>query len=125
MMTDIRVGALAIAALIAIVNLANLKHSWRWHSGHTLDGKYHTNATWTRPATKVLHPTGNVVRWHKWPRLSRAAIRTGFTVLTELVLTGITFAPWPSFILLACLLAAVGIWAARLGYRRVRRLWPS
>jgi len=125
MITDIRIAAAVLAVLIVVLAVKWPKHAWRWHSGHTLDGKHLTNATWTRPATKVLHPTGNAVRWHKWPRLLRAAIRTGFTVFAEVALIGTVFAPWPSLILLGCLLAGGGIRAGQLGWRRARRLWPS
>jgi hypothetical protein len=124
-MTDVRVAALVLAVLVVVLIVLRPKHAWRWHSGHTLDGRFLTNATWTRPATKVLHPTGNAMRWHKWPRLLRAAIRTGFTVCLECSLIGIALAPWPSFIILGCLLAAGTAWTGRKGYRGVRRLWPS
>jgi hypothetical protein len=53
--------------------------AWRWLTGHPLDGRHRTDATWTRKATKVLHPTGRVVGWHHLPRLHRAGIRTGST----------------------------------------------
>lgn len=73
-------AAAAIAVLWAVhtVKLHGLGPVlWRFFSGHALDGKHRTNATWSRPATKVLHPTGHAVRWHHWPRRRRLAIRTG------------------------------------------------
>lgn len=64
---------------------------WRWMSGHTVLSKDHfTDATWTRPGTKVLHPSGNAHRWHHKPRMHRAGIRSGLTVLTGLLCYGMT-----------------------------------
>ena len=83
--------ALMAAAALGIA-LAWLRHMhkrhgtgpliWRWVSGHTLDGYHRTDASWLRPSTRVLHPTGRAVRWHHMRRLYRAAIRTGSTLGT-------------------------------------------
>lgn len=62
--------------------------AWRWFSGHALDGEFRTNATWLHPATKVLHPSGRVGRWHHWPRLHRAGIRTGGTLASAAIRYG-------------------------------------
>ena len=69
-----------------------LRLLWRWHSGHTLSGQLFTDATWTRPATRVLHPLGRVHSWHHRPRLHRAGIRTGTTLGVLLVAAGLMFA---------------------------------
>jgi hypothetical protein len=61
---------------------------WRWLSGHPLDGKFRTDATWLRPSTKTLHPIP-VVRWHHMPRLHRAGIRTAATLIALWVLGGL------------------------------------
>lgn len=124
-MTDARFALLAVLVLGVLVLIKRPKHVWRWHSGHTLNGYHHTNATWTRPATKVLHPTGNAVRWHKWPRAARAFIRTAFSGFVLLVLAGLAFAPMPSLIALGAL-AVAGLWfAVRRAHGKVRRWWPS
>jgi hypothetical protein len=129
MMADIRIAASVVLMLIVAVDGVALlkapKRWWRWHSGHTMDGKHITDATWTRPHTKVLHPTGRCHPWHKLPRLTRAAIRNGFQLFVMLMLAGITFVPWLTFILSGALLLGAGIRAGQLGYRQVRRLWPS
>jgi hypothetical protein len=83
-----------MAALLAAIDHLCRHHGggpvlWRWFSGQPLDGKYRTNATWLRTATRVLHPTGHAVRWHHMPRISRAAIRTGGTLAPVAVLYGL------------------------------------
>jgi hypothetical protein len=92
---------------------------WRWFSGHPLDGKYRTDATWLRPSTKTLHPIP-VVRWHHMPRLHRAGIRTAATLIALWVMIGLlayrTAMLWVLFA--AGLVAgAVGGW---WGYHRAR-----
>src|SRR6516162_1462851 len=52
---------------------------WHWFSGLPLDGVSRTNATWLRPSTAVLHPTGRAVRFWHLRRLTRATARTGGT----------------------------------------------
>jgi hypothetical protein len=57
---------------------------WRWLSGSPLDGYPRTNATWlgwSHGDRPVLHPTGSAVRWHHMPRLYRAGIRGGGTLV--------------------------------------------
>ena len=77
-MASFLVVAVACAFAVAYVLIRNPK-LWRWLSGHPLDGKHRTNASWLHRATAVHHPTP-VVRWHHLPRLARAAIRTGATL---------------------------------------------
>jgi|SRR5450755_2020778 len=55
--------------------------AWRWFSGHTWHGKHYTNATWLRRATRVHTASGTAMRWHHLPRLMRAGIRTGSTLI--------------------------------------------
>src|ERR1039458_1453452 len=89
---------LAVAIAVAWATTMVRRHGagpviWRWLSGHNLDGVHRTNATWTQPATKVLHPTGHAVRWHHLPRLHRAGIRTGATLLVLMAVCGLVAAP--------------------------------
>lgn len=65
---------------------------WRWMSGHPLDGIARTNATWFKPANKVLDPSGRVHRWHHLPRVKRAGIRSGTTLTLGCVTCGLIFA---------------------------------
>ena len=95
---------------------------WRFLSGHTLSGRYITNATWTLPSrgdNPVMHPTGHAVRWHHMPRLHRAGIRTGSTALAAAVVYGLAAAFWLTVnLLVTAVLAAAGYGAWRL-YRRI------
>jgi hypothetical protein len=105
---------------------------WRWFSGHALDGQHRTNATWTQPASKTLHPTGHAVPWHHRPRLHRAAIRTGTTILAAMAAAGLVAAPAVTLTALAIAAAAavaLALWktvraalAFRFRYRWVRPL---
>lgn len=77
---------------------------WRWLSGAALDGRLRTNATWTMPSRgprPVLTQTGHAVRWHHMPRMHRAGIRTGTTLLLLLIAWGLLAAFWVTVILLA------------------------
>lgn len=102
-----------------------LKRAWYWLSGHTHNGYHHTNATWTRRATKVLHPTGNAYEWHWMPRWQRAAIRTGVTLFVLDVAAGLVFARRAVFISLSVVAVAVLAWAASWVYRKVNRWMPG
>jgi hypothetical protein len=83
---------------------------WRFFSGHSLDGRHRTNATWTRRATKVLHPTGHAVIWHHWPRWTRAGIRAG-TIAGLLALGyGLLAARRITLTITGMVLAALIIW---------------
>lgn len=62
---------------------------WRWFSGHTWHGNHLTNATWFRRATRVHTIGGVAMRWHHMPRLIRAGIRTGSTLLAIVLAYGL------------------------------------
>lgn len=98
---------------------------WRWHSGHTISGRYITNATWTMPSRGdhpvIGHPTGHAMRWHHMPRMHRAAIRTGTTLGILAAAWGLYAAFWATVtILTAAALAAAGYGTLWL-YQRVLR----
>jgi hypothetical protein len=109
-----------VATQIVVIRKYGL---WRWFSGHTHDGYHHTNATWTRRShgdRPVLHPTGNAIRWHHWPRWWRAGIRTGGTLILDVAAFGFAFyRPVAEGISTIVFVAAayLGCWAA---YRKVR-----
>jgi hypothetical protein len=102
-----------------------LKHAWFWLSGHTHNGYHHTNATWTRRATKVLHPTGNAYEWHWMPRWQRAAVRTGVTLFVFDAAAGLVFARQAALIALSVIVLAALAWIASWVYRKVNRWIPS
>ena len=112
--------ALIVAAVDVFLALA-----WRWLSGHTLDGRYITNATWTMPSRGdhpvIGHPTGHAVRWHHMPRLHRAGIRTGSAAMFLTVLYGLYAAFWLTAAVLAAAAAAAAGYGAWWLYRRVLR----
>ena len=94
-MSGLPVAAAIIAAILAVAwaQVMISRHGagpvvWRFFSGHALDGQFRTNATWTQPASKTLHPTGYARPWHHRPRLHRAGIRTGTTLLVLLAWLG-------------------------------------
>jgi hypothetical protein len=100
--------------------------AWRFFSGHHLDGKYRTDATWIRGSTKVLHPTGRVVGWHHLPRLVRAAIRVGAVLMIVAVIYGLVTMPgatlWALAAAGAVLLALAALWAF-VKVRAARHRW--
>src|ERR1035441_4940886 len=112
-MSGLPVAAAIIAAILAVAwaQVMISRHGagpvvWRWFSGHALDGQHRTNATWTQPASKTLHPTGHAVPWHHRPRLHRAAIRTGTTILAAMAAAGLVAAPAVTLTALAIAAAA-------------------
>lgn len=106
-----------------------LARTWRWFSGHALDGQHRTNATWTLPShgpRPVLHPTGHAVRWHHMPRLHRAGIRTGSTLAACAVAAGLILAWALTAAVLAVLAACIAgycAWRAWRWLRAWRRAW--
>ena len=96
---------------------------FRWLSGGELDGKPRTNATWTQPADKVLHPGGRVHRWHRVRRWRRSAVRTGIAVLLPLTGMGLLAARRLTVILLLSVTISLGAWGAVHAANRIRR-WP-
>lgn len=116
---------LVLAAAVALLALAgavtevtgrgrrNGMHvlAWRWHAGKPLDGKPRTNATWSQPATKVLHPTGRAHRWH-WVRgWRRSGARAGAELLALLTGWGLLADRVLTLTLLAVAAAPLGAWA--------------
>lgn len=95
--------------------------SWRYFSGHALDGRHRTNATWLSPSTETLYPT-RVVAWHHLPRLYRAAIRTAGTVAPFAAVAAYRAYPVPALAAISGLLAASAAGGAFLGWRKVRHI---
>ena len=61
---------------------------WRLLSGHSIDGKHRSNATWL---LRGEDPTGRIHPWHLRPRLHRACIRTGSFLAVLAMLYGLVF----------------------------------
>lgn len=120
MITDARIAVLVLLVLFAGASIKWPKHAFRWHTGHTLDGYHYTNATWLRPATRVLHPTGNAHRWHKLPRIVRAFVRSGVTVFLLICSATFEFWPWPTLLALGVAAVVALILGVRWGWRKVR-----
>ena len=96
---------------------------WRWLSGNSLDGRLRTNATWTMPSRgprPVLTQTGHAVRWHHMPRMHRAGIRTGGTILAAVTGYGLITATLATVICLGCAVAAALVLAGWHVVYRVR-----
>jgi len=120
-----------VVVLVTAVTCVFIRYPllWRWCSGHPLDGKHRTNATWLHPATKVHHPAP-VVRWHHMPRLTRAFIRTGASIGALAAAWGYVTAS--TITLIACGIAAAAAlaftsWRAVRALRRARhhRRWVT
>jgi len=118
-------SAATIANKLAAV-LYHCKYVWRFLSGHTLDGQHRTNATWTRRADTVLHPTGRAHAWHWLPRGTRALTRTGSVVMLLvtcyglLVATTLTIAAWAVAV---CAVTGYGIKRRMPRIRTWRHWW--
>jgi hypothetical protein len=106
-------AGMAVRAMIKEHGLHRL--TWRWFSGHHLDGRHRTNAGWFEPGTKVLHPTGRASRWAHKPRGHRALIRTGCTLGVLLTLYGLLTAraaTVDALLMAGLVMTILGIWAA-------------
>ena len=99
-----------------------LKHARKFLAGHPLDGQYRTNATFTRGATRVLHPTGRAHGWHWRPGWQRGAIRLAAVLLAVTLAWGTFFHPAGTVWALA-VPAAAGIRYARWRLSRLLRRW--
>jgi len=119
-------GALILAVVVSLLIMAAkdmMKHgihklTWRFFTGHSLDGKYRTDATWTRRATKVTHPTGRVMRWHHMPRVHRMWIRWCCVIVPILLAWS---AVWNWRITLECLATVAGCGVITLAVYVVHR----
>jgi hypothetical protein len=134
-MTWLVIPALAVVAITAAWLRKAIRKdgahviAWRFLSGAHLDGKHRTDATWTRPAAKVLlHPTGHASWWAHQPRLHRAGYRlAGLTATAGLGAAwwlARPLLPWLG-LALAVLAVAGAAWAAVRtipGARHRRRL---
>ena len=76
--------------------LKAMNPAWLWFTGLPIgDGVSRTNATWTmrsRGPKPVLHNSGHAIAWHHLPRLHRAGIRTGATLVFLLIAYGLVTA---------------------------------
>jgi hypothetical protein len=98
---------------------------WRFLSGHALDGRFRTDASWLHRSTVTTHPT-RVTRWHHMPRLHRAAIRDVSTVL--LMVSAVSLArhrtaTLETLALIALLGLMVAAWWVYRKLRHLRHYW--
>lgn len=84
--------------------------AYRWLTGGELDGARRTNATWTKPADKVIHPGGRAHRWHHVRRWRRGAARSGSALVALLTAWGL-LADWRvTLLLLVIAVAPLSAW---------------
>lgn len=69
-----------------------IRFTWRYFTGHHLDGIHRTNATWLRKGTAPAH---HVNWWNAKPRLHRAAWRWALVVIPSL--WGLAYSYSPKF----------------------------
>jgi hypothetical protein len=62
------------------------RYGYRFLSGRPMDGSRRTDATFFRPATRSLDPSGTALRWEMMRGASRAAIRVSVSYLLLLLL---------------------------------------
>ena len=113
-------AALAGCGAIALFLWRHPRIVW-WHLGHstTRNGKviYHTNATWSEDATKVLHPTGHAHSWYWIRRRRRAGILIGSEAAAVLTVYGLITARRLTVTLLAAAVLAAAGWYVRRAVR--------
>lgn len=96
---------------------SGMARGWRYVTGAPRDGYARTDATFLRPATAVLTPTGHTSRWHKMPGWKRAAWRIAAPPVA--VATPIGYATHP--LLTTTAIALAGACVCALGGRKVYR----
>src|ERR1039457_1204270 len=113
-------AAVAGCGAIALFLWRHPRIVW-WHLGHstTRNGKvvYHTNATWSEDATKVLHPTGHAHSWYWIRRRRRAGILIGSEAAAVLTVYGLITAWLLTVTLLAAAVLAAAGWYVRRAVR--------
>jgi hypothetical protein len=125
---DMLVFLVLVAAAVAVIFGLWLHHmirahgalvlAGRWHAGRSLDGRPRTNATWSEPATKVLHPSGRAHPWHHLTERKRAAVRLAAELVLALLIYGLFVATGPTLIVLAVVaLFVAGLYALHLVYK--------
>ena len=81
--------------------------AWRWLSGHALDGRYRTNATWTMPSRGdkpvIGHRPATPSAGTTCPGCTARGIRSGSTLAFLAAAYGLAVAFWLTASLLAAL----------------------
>jgi hypothetical protein len=121
-------GLTAAAFLVARLRRLVREHGlgpvlWRFIRGRHLDGKYRTDAGWSRKPARVLHQTGHASWWAHQTERARAGYRLVVVGLAAGVAAMWVLArpeaPWLS-VVLAAGLAVLGGWRAWLRVIRAR-----
>lgn len=94
---------------------------WRYFTGHHLDGRQRTNATWTRRATAPSH---HMNWWSSKPRFHRMAWRWGMIAVPAGWLTAYAFAPTYGINLVVIITLAFLPYLFHHGVTTVIRLLP-
>jgi hypothetical protein len=95
---------------------------WRWNTGAPMDGVIRSDPGWFTWGNHVMHRTGKVYSWHRFPRIYRMGVRQAINLYTvgmgaSLYLLGV----WVTLALYGALTAlslSLGLW---LIIRRGRR----
>lgn len=83
----------------------------RWHLGRPLNGNVMTNATFTRRATKTIHPLARDHGWHHRPGWQRLVIVGGAEVMLLLAVIGLFAARTLTLAALAAVAAGLLLFA--------------
>jgi hypothetical protein len=99
---------------------------WRWNTGSPLDGVIRSDPGWFTWGEHVMHRTGKVYSWHRFPRIYRAGVRQAINLYTVGLLASFIFLGlWPTLLLYGALSAlglGLGVW---LIVRRGRRYFRN
>lgn len=97
------------------------KITWRFVSGHHLDGEHRTDAGVFRRGTKVVHASGRAGRWSHLSRAERALIRLGSTAVVSATGYGYAVAPTVTIDSLYAAAGLSGLVGVERGRRKIRR----
>jgi hypothetical protein len=99
---------------------------WRWNTGSPMDGVIRSDPGWFTWGEHVMHRTGKVYSWHRFPRIYRMGVRQGINLYTVGLAASFVFLGlWPTVALYGSLTAlgvGLGLW---LIIRRARRYWRN
>ena len=98
---------------------------WRWNTGSPMDGVIRSDPGWFTWGDHVMHRTGKVYSWHRFPRIYRMGARQAINLYTVGLLASFVFLGlWPTVWLYGSLTAlslSLGGWLiVRRGRRYLR-----
>ena len=124
----LRMAAHVISAVAAFCR--KLRPLMLFVAGAPMDGRHHTDATFLRGPTKILHPRGRLsphwwhwrAGWHRGVIRLAAVLAACAVVLGLVVATMITIAALLAAVLAAAAFAGACLWRAAVGWRH-HRMW--